>query len=229
MQHIENSLDILFLVSFKMSLKRTEITYINDITVLITLTTKFHFRLLLWHNPSHQGVLVLLISCKMLVQGRIQDSGAPTYDFAKFREKLHEIGKILGRRGGAGCAPQIRHCSECQILWSLCSVVFHALALKLPILTSLHLPGGCTWSRGCTWSQGVYLVWGGVPGPRVYLVPGGVPGPRGVLGPGGVPGSGLGGVPAQVLLPSPPFIDRMLDTRFWKYYLAPNFVLRAVR
>ena len=47
-------------------------------------------------------------------QGRIQDSprrgrqpfrGVPTYDFAKFREKLHEIGKILGRGGGAGCAP----------------------------------------------------------------------------------------------------------------------------
>ena len=34
--------------------------------------------------------------------------------------------------------------------------------------------GGCTWSRGCTWSQGeVYLV------PGVYLVLGGVPGPRG--------------------------------------------------
>ena len=33
--------------------------------------------------------------------------GAPTYDFVKFSEKLHEIEKILGRRGGgrAGCAP----------------------------------------------------------------------------------------------------------------------------
>ena len=27
--------------------------------------------------------------------------GAPTYDFAKFCEKLHEIEKSLGRRGGA--------------------------------------------------------------------------------------------------------------------------------
>ena len=36
--------------------------------------------------------------------------GVPTYDFAKFCEKLHEIGKILGRRGArTGCAPQIRH------------------------------------------------------------------------------------------------------------------------
>ena len=36
--------------------------------------------------------------------------GAPTYDFAKFRKKLHEIEKILGRRGGApGAPPLIRH------------------------------------------------------------------------------------------------------------------------
>ena len=27
--------------------------------------------------------------------------GAPTYDFAKFCEKLHEIEKILGHKGGA--------------------------------------------------------------------------------------------------------------------------------
>ena len=75
--------------------------------------------------------------------------------------------------------------------------------------------GGCTWSwrgaapgpGGCTWSQGVYLVLGGIPGPRgvylvpkgdctwswgVYLVPGGVPGPRVVY-------LVLGGLPAQVL------------------------------
>ena len=32
-------------------------------------------------------------------------AGAPTYDFAKFCEKLHEIEKILGRRGGTGRAP----------------------------------------------------------------------------------------------------------------------------
>ena len=32
--------------------------------------------------------------------------GAPTYDFAKFCEKLHEIEKILGCGGArAGCAP----------------------------------------------------------------------------------------------------------------------------
>ena len=28
------------------------------------------------------------------------EEGAPTYDFAKFREKLHEIETILGCRGG---------------------------------------------------------------------------------------------------------------------------------
>ena len=28
--------------------------------------------------------------------------GAPTYDFAKFSEKLHEIEKNLGRGGGGG-------------------------------------------------------------------------------------------------------------------------------
>ena len=50
----------------------------------------------------------------------------------------------------------------------------------------------------------VYLVLGGVPGPRLYL-PGGVPGPRGgVLGPGGFTWSRW--VPAQVLPPLP--LDR---------------------
>ena len=34
--------------------------------------------------------------------------GAPTYDFVKFSENLHEIEKILGCRGGArqGCPPK---------------------------------------------------------------------------------------------------------------------------
>ena len=41
-----------------------------------------------------------------------------------------------------GCArfPEIsQNVSDRQILWSLCSVVFHALALKLPIQTSLSV------------------------------------------------------------------------------------------
>ena len=33
-------------------------------------------------------------------RGRQPSGGAPTYDFAKFCEKLPEIEKILGRRGG---------------------------------------------------------------------------------------------------------------------------------
>ena len=42
-------------------------------------------------------------------RGRRPSRGAPTYDFVKFSEKLHEIEKILGHRGvRAGCAPQIR-------------------------------------------------------------------------------------------------------------------------
>ena len=39
-------------------------------------------------------------------RGRQPSRGAPTYDFAKFCEKLHDIEKILGRGGvHAGCAP----------------------------------------------------------------------------------------------------------------------------
>ena len=34
-------------------------------------------------------------------RGRQPSGGAPTFDFAKFCEKLHEIEKNLGRRGGA--------------------------------------------------------------------------------------------------------------------------------
>ena len=79
----------------------------------------------------------------------------------------------------------------------------------------LCLPGGCT-------CRGVYL-------------------PRGVFLPGGVPAY-EGGLPAQqgVYLPGEgvylsgrclpawgqvhPTIDRILDTRFWKYYLTPTLL-----
>ena len=53
--------------------------------------------------------------------------GAPTYEFAKCREKLHEIEKILGRRGGARRArpppnpPLVlvnRHLTVCSKDWS---------------------------------------------------------------------------------------------------------------
>ena len=41
---------------------------------------------------------------------------------------------------GCSCFPEIvQNFSERQILWSLCSVVFHALTFKLPIHTSLSV------------------------------------------------------------------------------------------
>ena len=36
------------------------------------------------------------------VGGGANLGGAPTYDFVKFSQKLHEIEKILGRWGGGG-------------------------------------------------------------------------------------------------------------------------------
>ena len=41
-------------------------------------------------------------------EGR-QPSGAPTYDFAKFCEKLHEIENILGSRGRPPLNPPLRN------------------------------------------------------------------------------------------------------------------------
>ena len=65
-------------------------------------------------------------------------------------------------------------------------------ARVLTVSLSMLCGGGCTWSRGGVPGQGVYLVLGGVPGPRgvccqgVYLVPGGCSGSWGVyLVPGG--------------------------------------------
>ena len=82
--------------------------------------------------------------------------------------------------------------------------------------------------------RGVYLVLG------VYLVPGGVLSPEeGILSPRGVylvqgVYVVLGGAwPGGVCLPgrvgvypryTPLPVYRILDTRLWKYYLAPNFV-----
>ena len=52
--------------------------------------------------------------------------------------------------------------------------------------------GGVPGPRGCTWPWGVYLVLGGVPGPRGVPGLGGVPCPwRVYLVPGGVPGPGV--------------------------------------
>ena len=72
------------------------------------------------------------------------------------------------------------------------------------ILWGVYLvPGGVPGPRGYTWSWGVYIVPGGVPGVggvpgpgRCTWSQGGVPGPMG----GCVPGP-RGGVPGQVLSP----------------------------
>ena len=96
-------------------------------------------------------------------------------------------------------------------------------ARLLPVSPSMHCGGGCLlW--GC-------LLWG-------CLLPGGMSAPRGCLLPGGClllwgvcsrgSASGWGVYPSMQwgrhLLP----VDRILDTRFWKYYLAPTS-LRAVK
>ena len=78
--------------------------------------------------------------------------------------------------------------------------------------------GGGVWSPG-GWGLvpgGVCLVWRRVPGP------GGVSAPRGVSALGGVyPSMHWGRHP-------PPPVDRILDTRLWKYYLGPTS-LRSVK
>ena len=78
----------------------------------------------------------------------------------------------------------------------------------------VYLPGGCTclggaWSRGCT-CLGVYL-------------PGGVPA-WGCTYPGGyliLAGTWSWGVPAPggTCPGTPPPVNKILDTHFWKYYL----------
>ena len=59
-------------------------------------------------------------------------------------------------------------------------------------------------------------------------VQGGVPGPRGVSAWGDAWSVGvwdlLGGMVSQHALRQTPPVNRILDTRYWKYYLAPNFV-----
>ena len=88
-------------------------------------------------------------------------------------------------------------------------------------------PGGCVSDPGGVWPGGC-LTWG------VYLVPGGVLSPGGVPSPG-VCVSDLGGIwPGGVVClrhaPTPgqtqplPPVNRILDTRLWKYYLGHNFV-----
>ena len=81
---------------------------------------------------------------------------------------------------------------------------------RWPHLAACSAPGAGIWSQGGTWCWG-YLLWG-------------VPGPGGPC-----PGEGgaclvRGGVVSQHALRQTSPVDRILDTHFWKYYLAPNFV-----
>ena len=53
---------------------------------------------------------------------------------------FQELWKIKNQQRGVLVFPKsLQNFSERQILWSLCSVVFHALALKLPIQTSFSV------------------------------------------------------------------------------------------
>ena len=72
----------------------------------------------------------------------------------------------------------------------------------------VYLPGGCTCLTRGVPAQGVYLP------RRVYL-------PRGCTCPGVY-------LPEECTCPGTPPMDRILDTRFWKYYLAPTS-LRVVK
>ena len=119
----------------------------------------------------------------------LRGGGVPTYDFAKFSQKLHEFERIWTPRGAhpsrplrsatdlywnimifssletspkattkisphlliyihmlqflfQGCAlfpGFVQNFSDRQILWSLCSVVFYVLTLKLPIQTTISV------------------------------------------------------------------------------------------
>ena len=92
----------------------------------------------------------------------------------------------------------------------------HSSRMRIARLLPVFLRMDCAEGGGsaCLWSRGVCSTG--------YA-------PRGVStsGPGGrgVPASGPGGcIPACNGADVP--VDRILDTRFWKYYLAPNFLCR---
>ena len=83
---------------------------------------------------------------------------------------------------------------------------------SLTVCCSLF-PGGCL------------LQGGGVPGRGGGGVcSGGVSAPEG----GGVPGPGVGVSQHALMQTPPPPVDRILDTRLWKYYLGPTS-LRPVK
>ena len=60
--------------------------------------------------------------------------GAPTYDFVKSSEKLHEIEKILDRRGACtGCAPPLNPSLVCVSVYKRSYVIITYYALNLTI------------------------------------------------------------------------------------------------
>ena len=104
-----------------------------------------------------------------------------------------------------------------------------------PLLTRMHSNAGVCFRGGSAWSRGGLLP-GGLPSPGGLPGPGGwcLPGPRGVVCSGGcllrrglpgLGGSARGGgwcVPACTEADTLPPVDRILDTRLWKYYLGPT-------
>ena len=76
------------------------------------------------------------------------DKGGRTWSGLRQHEKQHDlkttiaqcfVGKFLEWQGCARFADFLQHFSKREILWSLCSVVFHAFRLKLPIQSSLSV------------------------------------------------------------------------------------------
>ena len=95
--------------------------------------------------------------------GANPSGGAPTYEFAKFREKLHEIEKILGRRGGgarAGRAPPKSATGMCtslsvQFFSFLCSFrkKWPNNTLEIPFPWGWRLPSGKSWFHHRQWHR----------------------------------------------------------------------------
>ena len=67
------------------------------------------------------------------------NKGGYIYTKVAFQCEKLDIIKARIQLGCARFAEFLQNFSELQILWSLCSVVFHALTLESPIQTSLSV------------------------------------------------------------------------------------------
>ena len=117
-------------------------------------------------------------------RGRQLPRGAPTYDFAKFSQKLHEIERIWAPRGGGEArvprTPLRSATVSCPLvpthvhsrLWA--APTSHLLKLSLPNIFTMKLREGNVFTGMCL-SRGVRV---GILGPRSLLVGVGMPGPR---------------------------------------------------